>query len=124
MAKIESLEQKRAEHAWKFVSQYKGGVPDKIASLVRKLPAMIMTSGLGQTVAFCLSKEEGKMVIDNIATHLSKATGIRDITCGNDLLKKITAPNHEIYILLSRETLKYATWLKRLVEAKTEDGNE
>ena len=121
MAKIESLEQKRAEHAWRFVSQYEGGIPDKIASLVRKLPAMIMTSGLGQTVAFCLSKDEGRTVIDNIARHLFEVTGIRDITCGNDLLKKITASNHETYLVLSRETFKYATWLKRLVEAKTED---
>ena len=121
MAEIKSLEQKRAEHAWRFVSQYEGGIPDKIASLVRKLPAMIITSGLGQTVAFCLSKDEGKTVIDNIAGHLLEVTGVKDITCGNDLLKKITGSNHETYIVLSKETLKYATWLKRLVEAKTED---
>ena len=120
MAKIESLEQVRAKHAWEFIESIDKNF-DKIASLTRRLPAMLLTSGLGQTVAFCLSKDEGKTVIDNIAKHLSEVTGIEGITCGNDLLEKIKGSNHETYIIFSRETLKYVTWLKRLIEAQTEE---
>ena len=120
MAKIESLEQVRVKHAWDFIKGIDKNF-DKIASLIRRLPAMLLTSGLGQTVAFCLSKDEGKTVIDNIAKHLSEVTEIENITCGNDLLEKIKGSNYEAYIILSRETLKYVTWLKRFIEAQMEE---
>lgn len=120
MDELKSLEQVRVKHAWDFIKRIDEDF-DKIASLTRRLPAMILTSGLGQAVAFCLSKSEGKTVIDNVAKYLSEVTGIEGITCGNDLLEKIKSSNHEIYIIFSRETLKYVTWLKRLIEAQTEE---
>jgi len=120
MAKIRSLEQERAKHAWEFIERIDKNF-DKVASLARRLPAMLLTSGLGQTVAFCLSKDEGKRVIDDVTDYLSKVTGIEGITCGNDLLQKIIETDHETYLMLSQEALKYTTWLKRLVEAKSEE---
>ena len=116
MSDFKSLEQKRAEIAWGFVNSIKDQL-DKFSSHIRKLPAIILTSGLGQAVAFYLSKDDHKKIIDNVAEALSKITGIEGITCGRDLLEKIRKSNHETYILLSNEALKYATWLKRLVEA-------
>ena len=68
-----------------------------------------------------LSKDEGKRVIDDVTDYLSKVTGIEGITCGNDLLQKIIETDHETYLMLSQEALKYTTWLKRLVEAKSEE---
>ena len=120
MAEIKSLEQKRAEHAWNFIKRNRATI-DKMDSLIRKLPAMILTSGFGQTVAFCLSKDEGRKVIDDVADYLSKNTGLIDITRGSDLLTKIMSSDHETYIMLSQETLKYVTWLKRLVESISEE---
>jgi len=120
MTAIKSLEQIRAQHAWDFIEKNQN-IIEKIAPIVRKLPAMIMTSGLGQTVAFCLSTSDYKRVIDDIANYLSKNTGVEGITCGSDLLNKIMNSNHETYIMLSQETLKYTTWLKRLIEAKLEE---
>jgi len=120
MAKVKSLEQIRAKHAWKFIENVKEKKGDYLTAM-RKLPAMILTSGLGQTVAFYLSKKnEHQNIINRVAEHLSKVMGIEGITCGTDLLKKIMQSNHEEYIILSREALKYATWLKRLAEAELE----
>ncbi len=120
MVNLESLEQKRARYAWDFIERSQK-ILDKISPVIRKLPAMIMTSGLGQTVAFCLSKSDYKKVIDDIADYLSKNTGVGGITCGSDLLDKIMKSNHETYIMLSQEALKYSIWLKRLIEAKLEE---
>ena len=116
MSDFKSLEQKRAELAWKFVDSVRDQL-DKLSSHIRKLPAIILTSGLGQAVAFYLSKDDHKKVIDNVAEAVSEITGIEGVTCGRDLLEKIRTSNHETYILLSNEALKYATWLKRLAEA-------
>ncbi len=118
MTKIKTLEQDRLQNAWDFIN--KNDI-EKIETPAKKLPAMILTSGLGQTVAFYLSKKETKKIIDNVAQHISRVVGFDDIQCGEELLEKIKNSDSETYILLSEEALKYSTWLKRLVEAKTEE---
>lgn len=117
MATVKSLEQRRAEKAWNFIGSVEKEL-DKMSPHIKKLPAMILTSGFGQAVAFYLSKDDHKKIIDNVAQVISHLTGIQGITCGNDLLQKIMHSNHETYILLSQEALKYSSWLKRLTEAK------
>lgn len=52
-------EQLRAGEAYKFATDAKKQLKDKFddyASLVKKLPAMIQTNGLGQTLAFLVAK--------------------------------------------------------------------
>ena len=117
MSKIETLEQIRMENAWNFVKNNK---IDEIEAPAKKLPAIILSSGLGQAVAFYLTKEEMKKIIDNVAKHISAITDFEDVHCGEDLLKKIMRSDNETYILLSKEAIKYSTWIKRLVESKAE----
>ncbi|MDQ7032441.1 MAG: type III-B CRISPR module-associated protein Cmr5 [Desulfonauticus sp.] len=116
MSDFKSLEQTRAKLAWEFVNSIAENF-DKISSHIKKLPALILTSGLGQAVAFYLSKDDHKKIINNVAETMSKITAIEGINCGKDLLEKIRTSDHDTYILLSNEALKYATWLKRLAEA-------
>ncbi|MCD6086767.1 MAG: type III-B CRISPR module-associated protein Cmr5 [Candidatus Hydrothermae bacterium] len=125
MAEIKSLEQERARLAWEFIhkNDVKKNSKDYRAA-IRKLPAMILTSGLAQTVAFYLSKGEGKPyyeIVRNMAGSLGKLTGVEDIGTPEKFTKKIKDANHETYILLSNEALKYATWLKRFAEAELEE---
>jgi len=126
MAKIESLEQKRAKLAWEFVQGLKDKRKDKqkdFKSVIRKLPAMILTSGYGQTIAFHLAKGKDKphyAIIKNVVAAIYELTKISDIETPEKLMEKITSTDHETYILLSKETLKYATWLKRFAEAELE----
>ncbi len=116
MSDFKSLERLRAKLAWEFINSIENQL-DKLTTHIRELPAVILTSGFGQAVAFYLSKNDYKKIIDNVAEALSEITKIEGITCGKDLLEKIRTSNHETYILLSNEALKYAIWLKRLAEA-------
>ena len=127
MAEIKSLEQKRAKLAWEFVhdqlAKKDKGTQKEFKSAIRKLPTMILTSGLGQTIAFHLAKGKDKPhyeVIKNVVAAIYELTKISDIETPEKLMEKITSTDHETYILLSKETLKYATWLKRFAEAELE----
>ena len=126
MAEIKSLEQERARLAWEFVHRddVQSNSKDYRAA-IRKLPAMILTSGLAQTVTFYLSKGKEKPqfeIIKNLAEALKNLTEIAiDPENPQSLITKIKEADHETYILLSREALKYATWLRRFAEAELEE---
>ena len=126
MAEVEVLEQKRAKLAWDFIQEIKNmhnNDQKDFKSAIRKLPAMLLTSGLGQTVAFHLSKGKDKphyKIIENVAKALEKLTKIYDIGDADSFIKKISNCNHETYIILANEALKYITWLKRFAEAELE----
>jgi len=54
-----SKEQQRAKRAWELVSIIPDGEKmDKYASLAKNAPVMILTNGLGQTLAFLISKSK------------------------------------------------------------------
>lgn len=56
---LRTLDQQRAAFAWKKVSVLGAGLGDYL-SLVRQLPAMVQTNGLGQTLAFLLIQNGAK----------------------------------------------------------------
>jgi len=128
MVNFRSLEQTRARLAWEFVhneiAKKSKNDQKEYRTAIRRLPAMILTSGLGQTVAFHLSKDEGKPhyeIIKNLSRALKGLRGITNIETPEKLIEKIMDADHETYILLSNEALKYATWLKRFAEAELEE---
>jgi CRISPR-associated protein Cmr5 len=55
---LQALEQKRASKAWTQVSEVPLSKGKEYHTSVRQAPAMIKTSGLGQTLAFLLAKEK------------------------------------------------------------------
>ncbi|HLS05696.1 MAG TPA: type III-B CRISPR module-associated protein Cmr5 [Wenzhouxiangella sp.] len=64
---METLEQKRARHAWKAVSEARRSLgPDEYTKYVgtaKGLPALIMNSGLMQAMAFMHSKDKRHNVL-------------------------------------------------------------
>ncbi|HXG36040.1 MAG TPA: type III-B CRISPR module-associated protein Cmr5, partial [Dehalococcoidia bacterium] len=79
-----TLEQQRARRAWDCVQEVTNQPQDfkkKYSSLARKVPMLVLTNGLGQTLAFLLSKAkrhepENKRSVeakahDLLFTHLS-----------------------------------------------------
>ena len=64
MAIQQTLAQKRSKAAWDYAIQAKSALEGKkykeYVNLVKKLPAMVATNGLGQTLAFLLAKAGGK----------------------------------------------------------------
>jgi CRISPR-associated protein Cmr5 len=117
---IITIEQERAEKAWKVIEAVKGSheitlkVKKKYRSYVRSAPTLIITNGLTQTLAFWKSKTDEKAY-----QILSK--DISSLVLGNseDLLSKsIKISNVDEYIKDTEETLAYLVWLKRFAESE------
>jgi len=130
-----TLEQQRAEWAWKCVQEVTSESQEfkkKYGSLARKVPMLVLTNGLGQTLAFLLSKakrhqpEEKRSaeakVHDLLFVHLSKwvldqvAPGM---SSGNDdLLQWVLRNDSAAYRRATTEALAFLNWLKRFAEAE------
>lgn len=111
----------RARWAWEQVVAA-GEQNDDYLREVRKLPARLLTSGLGQTMAFLHAKSkggQGKGAANGLSL-LYRQLGERVRTQypgrGKDAMQVIVGLEAHEYRLLSRELLECAQWLKRLAE--------
>jgi len=134
---LQALEQKRAKKAWEQIKQVvekskeNSKLGESYRSLVRKAPAMIKTNGLGQTVAFLLSKaKESESDAEALLyRHLEAWLGDDEAPVpwpdelkAKGLIEKITLVDSGIYRQAAREALIYLGWLKRFAEARLEKG--
>jgi CRISPR-associated protein Cmr5 len=118
----QTLQQRRAKHAWKHVKEVKKDLQDEYRSLVRGLPQLIQTDGLGQTLAFLRAKaksDDGKprghgVAYKHIADWIKTEFDLRDAELLDWLLKQPTA----VYRRTTAEVLAYVNWLKRFAEAE------
>jgi CRISPR-associated protein Cmr5 len=115
----QTLQQKRAAHAWGCIEQVPAKIQKKYGSLVRGLPALVQSDGLGQTLAFLKAKGGGKpdkehtVAYNHIAQWVSQELGAQ-----GDLLKWLLERSTTEYRRATAETLAYLSWLKRFAEAK------
>lgn len=128
MAKTKDIE--RAQRAFDCVKKVKseGGenIEKKYASYVKSAPSMILSNGLGQSLAFWKSKASGdsadakayryllKNLDDNIKINNNQAS-LFEAVIGNF--------THYQYKVAATETLAFLGWLKRFAtsELKSED---
>ena len=124
----QSLEQQRADAAWKNVEAVKLEHQSKYGTLVRQLPAMIQMNGLGTTLAFLMAKGKinaaSKENKDNghslIFKHLSEWV-LMQMGLGSKhktLMDLVRNDEMDIYRQATREAIEYGIWLKRFVEAQ------
>jgi len=128
-----TLDQRRAEHAWKAVQRIaqqhvtvtKGKpVPDKdgkaFGGNAKKLPTRIMASGLGQALAFLHGKELAKelqialgdWVLDKRRNpHSNKAPPAPDA-----LLQAVIQGSSGSLRVMTDEVLAYLSWLNRFAD--------
>jgi CRISPR-associated protein Cmr5 len=104
----------------------------KYGSLARKVPTLVLTNGLGQTLAFLLAKakrhepEQKRSVEakahDLLFVHLSNwvlSQVAPSTTVSNgDLLKWVLENDSAAYRRATLEALAFLTWLKRFAEAE------
>lgn len=125
----QTLEQRRATVAAECRAD-EGFSSKDYRSLAKKVPAMLMTNGLGQTLAYLQAKAKGSETTAEglMYKHLSK--WLKDPDCpvkwldqsgrlvtDEDLLKRIQSVPSVIYRQATREALIFAGWLKRFAEA-------
>lgn len=117
MSQQQTLQQKRASHAWHAVEEVdKKSYKKDYGSLVRGLPAMIQTDGLAHTLAFLKAKGKDHHVSAYgtisrwVLGELGKGQG--------DLLEHLLNCSTIDYRRATSEALAYLQWLKRFVEAR------
>ncbi len=118
-----TLGQKRAKHALQQIKEKVMSKEDKeiqysFLSYVSSLPATIVMNGLGQAMAFELSKKDvgHRLLYGAISEWLCKSENA--IYKGkNDLITAITEGSQEQYIIAQAEALVYLEWLKKFSRA-------
>jgi CRISPR-associated protein Cmr5 len=122
-----TLEQRRARHAWEAVARLKNAKPEDAKDCkgeAKKLPVRIMTSGLGQALAFLKAKSGGKKTgLDTLLDRLSdwvvrgrRLPGVQG--SDQDLMKNIISGDAVFLRRATDETLAYLQWFNRFAEAE------
>ena len=143
---VKTLEQKRALYAWDVINKLKqkeNFKSDRILSLFRKLPSMIMHNGLITTTAFLKSKsiskgtlkDEGAVLyaLEYYMHHRLEKKEIPEKLESDKFEKSKVESTHKYYSqellnmdfsryrLETAEALRIAQWLKRIAEGEIED---
>lgn len=127
---IPSLEQERSKFAWACIESQKAGddkLSDDYASEAKKLPVRIMTSGLGQALAFLHAKRLKKQGVEQLLVDLSHWVLVerqRPAPKGKflpkrntpDLLQSIVDGDSLHLRRATAETLAFLVWLNRFSE--------
>ena len=129
-----TLDQQRARHAWgaiQRVSEWKESKRKDYAGQAKKLPIRLMTSGLGQALAFILAKADNRDEPDpcqQLHEDLTKWTLVHRKLPGKhpeSLLKSICYGDAVFLRRATDEVLAYLEWLNRFAEAEgLTDGTE
>ncbi|MFO7323072.1 MAG: type III-B CRISPR module-associated protein Cmr5 [Chloroflexota bacterium] len=115
----QTLQQRRAAHAWACVEQVPASIQKKYGSLVRGLPALVQSDGLGQTLAFLKAKAGGNADKEHMVAYNHIADWVStELQADGDLLTWLLGRSTADYRRATAEALAYLNWLKRFAEAK------
>lgn len=125
----ELLDQQRAKFAYEAVSKIKDkGDAENYETLAKNLGAQVLQNGLGQTVAFLMSKAKGKensphgTLLGQLTEWLITkrrilAAPADSVMKTEQLMDVLLVTNRNNWRRAENETLALATWLKRFAEA-------
>lgn len=118
----QTLQQERAANAWAAVEEVEqrySKAKKEYGSLVRGLPALIQTDGLGQTLAFLKAKGKGEDANHHsIAYQHLNGWVMAQLGAKGDLLESLLQTDSATYRRATSEALAYLQWIKRFAEAK------
>ena len=124
---LRTLEQERAKHAWDCVQEVKDKpFAGDYRTIAVKVPSLIVTNGLGQTLAFLKAKGKGEPGNEHevLYRHLTDWVG-RKVNADGDLLSwLVNTATSQQYRLATMEALALLQWLKRFAEAELPKGRE
>lgn len=127
---MRSLEQERAKFAWERIAEVKqldGGKQKDYRSYVRRLPSIILMSGLSNALAFYKSKKGMHL---EVYKHLNKwfhseACPMAEEVEKEDLLTWLIEEADSLQAFrATEETLFLLGWLKKFAESELEEGEE
>jgi CRISPR-associated protein Cmr5 len=121
---MQTLEQRRAKHAWNVIQRLKRA-PEKareeFVTEAKKLPLRIRGAGLGQALAFLEAKSDKKQGAADIPAALSEWVLRERAIRGekpDSLILSVIEGNAEFLRRATDECLAYLEWLNRFAEAE------
>ena len=137
---LKGIEQGRAKYAFESVQTISANEPEKLQgnykSAAKKLPVLIKTNGLGQTLAFLkskggkINKKTGKKK-ENAHDKLYQQIGnwlqtkdVKGLVPKGELVKKVILLESHEYRHVTVETLALLNWMRRFVDGIMEDVDE
>ncbi|MBN1984606.1 MAG: type III-B CRISPR module-associated protein Cmr5 [Chitinivibrionales bacterium] len=133
---MRTKEQKRAEFALRKIEEFGQGPTNEVskenANFLVGMPTTILTNGLGQSLAFLLSKKPTEKDKINRDKHIltfktiqewltDPEEGIETLKDSKEdersFLKKMAKLEQSVYLKAQEETLKLLSWLKRYARA-------
>ena len=133
---ITKLEKGRAEFAYRCVEKAIEIFKDnskkqkEYKSYARKIPTMILSNGLGQTLAFIKAKSEKGNAYDLIYSQLTEymksahTVRIQMPKEKNDFVEWVISCDSSKYRYITKEILAFLNWLKRFAEGLIEVEEE
>jgi CRISPR-associated protein Cmr5 len=122
---ITSKEQERAKKAWELVNSVPNATIDSYAALAKSAPVMILTNGLGQTLAFTISKaksKEYKLLYDHLNEWLSEnVTWSKNDDIDDNLIERVINEKAQGYRMATEEALAFLAWVKRFATALSKE---
>jgi len=124
-----TLDQRRAKHAWNAVQRARGVKdPEQFVGHAKRLPVRIVTSGLGQALAFLSAKGYAPELLEELGDWvLNRRTspdGGHGKAAADALIRAIVEGDSDFLRRATDETLVYLQWLNRFAEAEglTDEG--
>jgi CRISPR-associated protein Cmr5 len=125
---IKSKEQERAKKAWDLVNSVPNTIIDNYAALAKSTPVMILTNGLGQTLAFFISKAKSReysILYDHLNQWLSdNVVWSPNEDIDDTLIERIINENSQGYRMATEEALAFLLWIKRFATALSKEVTE
>lgn len=129
---LRSLEQDRAKYAWEKIQELKTKYKESEStynSYIKKSPTLILTNGLGNSLAFFYSKfgstsdnlPPDKCAYKLLYSHINEWC-IKQKIVTNDILKWIVYDASSLDVFrITNEVMAILSWLKRFAEAELKD---
>lgn len=136
MSRLQRVEQKRAAKAWSCIDAVNKDIDKskkkEYRSIVMKLPTLILTNGLGQTLAFLKSKGKNdgsnpaEKVYGDLQGWLTKPNVVNwGRVTDKELIERIMSIDSTKYRFITIESLSFLNWLKKFADAVLpKDGGE
>lgn len=121
---MQTKEQKRSEFALSQIQlKFNGQVDGDTATFFVGMPTMVLTNGIGQSMAFLLSKkkkEQHARTFEILKTWLSLEVSELAVNAQNNnmqFLKNFALIDQQKYLTAQKEALAMLNWLKRYARA-------
>ena len=137
---LKGIEQGRAKYAFEAVKEISENnlrendskkLKESYKSVAKKLPVLIKTNGLGQTLAFMKSKRAKRDKPENGYDKLYQQLGKwlqteseNQLIESGELVEKIILLNSSVYRQATIETLALLNWMRRFVDGLMKDVDD